>query len=424
MDASRLARRNFYLMICEGTFFWAALAFMQGDTVVSMFMNTMTGSVALAGLAATLRTVLFLVGEFVLGTFIHKIRKQSRFMTIVGFLSRPLILLMAPLLMMGLSGPSSAWVFLVLYGLLFFTDGFVGMIWVEIGARTLDPRRRGMVMAINPATGGFVGVFVAFFVRNVLGGAWAVNVQYAVIFGCAGALLLIDAVFLALFKDAPHLSQPDEKVLSLLPYVRRLITIFIEDKPVRMVTIARMFYLLTLISSSINILFGGSAGGLNELQQATLVFMPAVGQVAAGFLWSQVSRYLSYPILMLMSQLIGVMSAVMNLVSLCLAMGGYSVMIPLSIAMILISVNNSAYIGYTQHMISLVDEQKRPMYYVMTALITAPLALGHSIAAMVAERFGYLPIYLVMLAAGIAGASLVYVKFIRKPKITSPDYTL
>ena len=79
MDADRLARRNFYLIIIEGAIFWAALAFIQGDTIVSMFMNTMTGSVALAGIAATIRSFAFLFGQFIVGMFIHKIRNQCRY---------------------------------------------------------------------------------------------------------------------------------------------------------------------------------------------------------------------------------------------------------------------------------------------------------------------------------------------------------
>lgn len=48
-----------------------ALSFLQGDTVVTNFIRLTTGSAALAGFAATVKSLMWLIGQFAIGLFIR-----------------------------------------------------------------------------------------------------------------------------------------------------------------------------------------------------------------------------------------------------------------------------------------------------------------------------------------------------------------
>ncbi len=406
MFDARAADRNANLMILEGTIFWAGLSFLQGDTVVTNFIRLTTGSAALAGFAATTRSLCWLLGQFFLGLFIHKFRSQSRLMGVVGFLSRPLILLMALMMVLGVTGPAAAWLFLGLYALFFLTDGMLSLCWLQICTRTLPIARRGEVVSIQQTYAGIAGLGVGWVLKTLLGGQLSFQTQYAVIFALAGILMLLDAVALSLIRDVPHESAPEQPPVHPIRYIARMLPILKEAPPVRHSLITRMLYTLTLMAAPINLMFGREAG-LSEAQLSILVFMPVAGQILSGALWAQVCRRLSYPVMMRMAQALGVLCAIANIACYFVARAGCPVMVPLSLAMVLVSVNTSAGTGFFQHMVAQVSEEKRSDTIVLSALMMAPLSFSTYLAGAIVERAGYLPVYLAMLTAGMVGWILV-----------------
>lgn len=414
MQNQALIRRNIIMMTLEGTFFWAGLSFLQADTVVSGFINATTGSVALVGLAATLRSLLYLVGNFFMGMVIHRLRSQQRAMAVIGVIDRCLILLMLPVLLCGVEGKPAGWIFIALYAVMFLLDGLVSLCWMEISTRTLPVAKRGVVVQLQQTLSGLIGLGAGWVLRAVLGSELSFRHQYSVIFGLAGAMFLINCFFMCNIRDLPD-PTPRERppIPALGKYLRELVSLFAQDRPVRRVLYSRMLYLLTLISAPINILFGSQMGGLSAAQMNWLVFMPIIGQIVAGVLWAQVGSRLGYPIMMLMAEIVGVVTALTNLACFFIARAGLPVFMPLCAAMILVAINTPAYNAFYQHMVVIVPQDKRPEYIVMAALVLAPLSLGTFIAGVIVENWGFLPVYFIMLAGGVLGFIMVYKHFIR-----------
>ena len=406
MFDEKAVNRNANLMILEGTLFWAALSFLQGDTVITNFIRLSTGSAALAGFAATIKSLMWLTGQFVIGLFFHRFRSQSRAMGVMGFICRPMVLLMALIMAVGLTGAAAAWGFLALYALFFLTDGMLSLCWAGVCARTLPLKRRGEVMSIQQIYAGLAGLISGWALRSILGSSLTFQAQYAVIFALAGVLMMLDAVALSRIRDIPHPCAPDMPPVHPVRYIRRLMPILKRDLQLRDTLISRILYTITLVAAPINLMFGRDAG-LTESQLATLVFMPVAGQIVSGVLWAQVSRRLSYPVMMRMAQALGILCALSNIACFLLAGAGQSVMAMLSVSMILVTINTYAVTGFYQHMISLTDEDGRADTIVLSALVLAPLSFATYLAGAVVERFGYLPVYLAMLAAGILGWILV-----------------
>ncbi len=411
IDRAALARRNALLMIIEGALFWAGLSFLEGNTVVSVFMERSTGSTAMAGLASTLRQVMYLLGQFIVGMFIHRIRVQRRFMVIMAFICRPLILLMLPALLGGVTGMGSVVLFLGIYSLFFLTDGFVAMCWNQVCIRTLPLGRRGEVLSLQQTFAGLIGIAAGFALRSILGGPLSTGQQFSIIFGLAGFFLVVDALVMSRIEDVPHASEPDRQVPSLPQYIAQFLPLLRENRTVRRVLLARALYLMTLISAPLNILFGVELGGLNTAQQATLVFMPVLGQVAAGLLWARLSRRKGYPVVMLLAQCIGVAGAAASFVCLGFVGLGWPVFIPLSVTMVLIGVNTPAYQGFFQHMCACVEEEKRALIMVLASIVLTPLAFGPYLAGVLCEWAGYAPVYGIMLAMGLAGLWVTWDSF-------------
>ncbi len=412
MDAQRIARRNSIFMVLEGALFYAALSFIPNETVVAEFIDFTSGSVTLAGLAATMSSLAFYVGEFVCGLFVHRIRRQGPFMIKMAFLSRSLLLLFALLILAGMHGAAAAWMFILMYFAVFIIDGFVGLCWTQMMARTLPLQRRGEVLSIQQSICGGIGIFVGFVLQRILTSALPKMDQFSIIFVLSGAVFVLSATMMLFFKDLPHASMPDEPIKSPARYVRELAPLIIHNQGVRQTIIARLLFTFTMISAPINYKFG-QMNGLTDYQLSLLVYMPVAGQIMAGFFWSRVSRRANYPVMMMLAQMAGIACALLNIAAFACARLGVSVMICLSAAMVLIKFTYVANNAFTQHVIAIVDEKERANHIVLTSIVTAPATLGTTIAGAIAD-WAFWPVYAIMLLSGIAGALQTHRYFISK----------
>ena len=402
MDQEKLVRHNFLFMLLEGAMFHIGYSLMQTDTVIAKFIDFTAHSTALVGLAATISSISFLLGQVIGGSYIHRLRVQSRHMVRVAFISRTLMLFLSAALALGLTGPLAAWLFLLLYALFLLTDGVVALIWTQISARTLPVRKRGEVLGLQQTISGVIGLGTGFVLQMILTSALGDYARFSIIFALAGGTLLLSVAFLRQIRDVEHPWHPEQPVKTPKRYVEELVPLFRAHRGMRQVTLSRCLYTLTLMALPINYKFG-QLHGLSEAQLAMLVYMPVAGKILSGVLWSQMSRLAGYPVMMLSGHILGLLSAACNLIALAVGVSGGPVMLPLCAAMILVSINSSASNGYNQHMIAIVDEENRASYIVLLALLCAPMAFSSTLAGAIADHWGFLPVYAIVVAASLIG---------------------
>ena len=414
MDRAKIARHNIIALIIEGSLFWSGLAFLEANTVVPLFITSFTGSVVLAGLAATLRNVLFLLGQVIMGMFIHKFRRQGPPLRILSVISRTTILIMFLIMLMGVRGYPAVIAFLILYGIYFFADGLLAIMWLETCARTVPPRDRGMIMNIQQIIGGTAGIFIGFVVRNILKSHWSLEQQFTVLFLLAGIVLLFDAASMFAIKDVPHESDPQRPVPGPITYFKGFVPLLKDSALFRRLMVCRLLFNLSFAAQSMYMAMGIREGRLSAAQQGTLVLMPVIGQILGGLLWTFVSRNKGYPLVMLLGMVLQTLCAVISLIALW-AMGmGQSIMIPLCIILMLMAADSPAYVGFTQHMMLNVDQQRRAQYIVLMALMITPATFAPVLAGTAINSFGYLPVFIVALAVSGLGLFLIYDGFFRK----------
>ena len=401
-DIDPLIRHNFLFMLLEGAMFHIGYSFMQTDTVIAKFIDISAHSTTLAGFAASISTFSFLLGQVVGGAYLHRVRVQSRHMVRVGLVSRGMMLIVSAALALGLRGLASAWLFLILYAVFLLTDGVVSLCWNQICARTLPVRKRGEVLGLQQTLCGLLGLATGFVLQKLLTSALGEYARFSIIFALSGGVLMLSVAFLARIRDVPHPSHPEEPVKSPRRYVRELVPLFAAHQGVQQVTLSRCLYTFTLMALPLNFKFG-QLNGLSERQLAMLVYMPVAGRIAAGILWSQLSRLKGYPVMMLCGHIIGLLSAAFNIAAYAMGRNGQHVMLPLCAAMVLVSINSQGSIGYNQHMVAIVREEDRASYIVLMALLCAPMALSSTLAGFIAERWGFMPVYALIVAAALLG---------------------
>lgn len=412
MDTQKLVKRNSIFMLLEGAIFYAALSLIPSETVIANFLDYTSGSVALVGLAATLSSLMFYVGQFICGLFIHKVRRQLPFLTKMAFISRGLLMLFAVLMLTGVRGNAAAWLFIVAYGIIFTIDGFTGLCWNQVLARTLPLERRGQVLSLQQSLCGVIGLFAGFVVQRILLSPMAPMDRYKLIFFLSGAVFVLSACMTLGFRDLPHPSHPEIPVKNPISYIKELMPLLTRDRGVRQTLIGRILYTFAMISAPVNYKFG-QLNGLSEFELSVLVYMPLIGQVIGGFFWSKISEKTNYPFMMLLAQISAIACALANFAALIIGLTGNSVMVVLCVTMVLLKFTYVAGNGFSMHVIAIVDEERRANAIVLTSIITAPATLGTTLAGIIAD-WAFWPVYCIMLLCGVAGLIQTYHFFISK----------
>ncbi|MDI3310404.1 MAG: MFS transporter, partial [Thermoanaerobacterium sp.] len=212
------SNRNYYALMIEGTLFFTGLAFLDTNSVIPVFIHTFTQSLQLAGLASTMGSASSLLAQLFIGPYVHRIKNMPAFISTIMFLFRPLPLLMLPILMFFSNPYLVVWAFLLIYALLWASDGLIVVPWLDLFSRTIPDNQRGKLLGNQQLLGGIGGLIAGFIIKITLENAQLPTAQkYSILFGLSGVLLLLSAVAMTFVRDTPRNSQ---KSANMLEYYR------------------------------------------------------------------------------------------------------------------------------------------------------------------------------------------------------------
>ena len=410
----KLQRYNAVLMAIEGAMFVVSTSFLDAGTVVPVFTNIKSGGNTLAGIASAFVLLAPIIGRFLMGNIIGRIDNYSRAMTLWGIFSRVMIL--PALLATSLHAPDmlQAIIFVLGYGMFYFGDGFVALVWTDVLARTQPVRLRMTIHSAARVIGGIIGFFVATFVKNTLASSLPVDTQFTIIFAGACISLGINCICLASIKDAPGRVALEKEKTPWKQYIANFIPLYKESEEVRHTIGCKILYMLGMMTMPLNILFCTQVGHVTTEQAAGLVYMPMIGLVAGGFVWAFIAKKFGNRVLMLTSQLVNLTCAILSILSLFLAAKGISVLIPMSIVIMLLSSNVSNNQSYDHHIISVVPDKSLAHYIVLASIISAPFTLASVLAGFLSDVFGYTLVFILFAIITVISVSVTFYRFFSK----------
>ena len=170
--------------------------------------------------------------------------------------------------------------------LFYFSDGFTGLFWTEIGARTVPPKPRAAIQGYQQVFGGLAGLGAAFAVKALLDAPELNFAQrYAWIFGLCGLVYLINLGALYLIRDFPREPVKKQPHIRFIPYVKNFADLWRADGNFRRIMYGRILYVVSSMASSLLVLFGTAYGNLTATQASSMLYVQVLGQVAGGFGW-------------------------------------------------------------------------------------------------------------------------------------------
>jgi MFS family permease len=226
--------RTFWGIAGDLFFFGVGAGFAGQTTVIPSFLATLTQSAPLIGMASTIVTGGWLVPQLFAANRLAGRRRRKASVAIPGTVGRTVALLMGPamLLLVPRSLSTALAVFLLLYLVLWVTDGIASIAWLDIMGRCLTAPARARLISFGTVAQGIAGIGAGALVGVVLSSSalpWPRN--YALLFILSGIGITLSLVSFMFIKEEPE--AVTVKPLPWPDYFRRLASVVKSDPDFR-----------------------------------------------------------------------------------------------------------------------------------------------------------------------------------------------
>jgi MFS family permease len=281
-------RHNFLAFGTDFLMFSVSVAFVNFSTVLPAFVNRLTGSAVLVGLITTVLQFSSNVPQLVAGNFVTRVTSKKRFFLIAALVGRPVILLLG--LLVALTGAQPAWLSViavyVALALLYGSDSFSIVAWLEIMKRVFPPEKRGRLLAAWQVIAGLAGLGVAYLVSLILGehGPLFPN-NYALIFGLGGAAMAFSMVGILSIKEPPPSGgETDGAFIPWAEFGRRMVKLWKDDARLRLVSLSRLFVMLTELAVPFYVIYATERLGFPDSAIGVFIVAQTVSSLLGALL--------------------------------------------------------------------------------------------------------------------------------------------
>lgn len=385
----------------EGMFFWVGLAFLDANTVIPVFISTYTGSLYLAGLATTLRTASTLISQLIVGPHVQRIKNVPAFMVRIMLFLRPLPLLMIPTLLLTSDPFIPVWVFLFVFSMVWVCDGLIVVPWLDLFGRTIESSLRGKMLGYQQVLGSLGSLLAGLLIRFALDHpTFSDGIRYSIIFGSSGIVLLISCFAMMFVKDFPR--EIIEAKPSPIEYFAKLPNYFRKNKLYARMVLIQIISGFGWMVMPFIILYNKSTFNLAVNEISSLIYTQIIGTLIGGIFWGNLSQRLGNRHVITVAQFTSFILSMLVLLSLPLS-NFISPFYLASTMSLLAGIGMGSWLGFVNYTIDITEENERPIYFVLTSVITLPLTILPFFSGLIANAWGFTPLFLTSSTAAAIG---------------------
>lgn len=404
------ARRNFKYLSFDVIFYLFALAFMDQSTVLPAFLETLTKSTVVIGAITAIRPAGAFLPQLWTAHYLRNRRHHKSFLLKIATVSRVATAFFACILF--IAGPDDRMLilvsFLLMYSAFWISEGYAGVPWTDLVAKSVSERHRGRLFGSTQFFGGILAIVAGFIISRVLTYGPAYPTNYAI-------LITISAVFFALsLFSLSKVREPDGIVEAhdgeFLTYIKEIGIMIREHSQLKLFLKVQLLLGFFWMSLPFYVLYAKKIGGMSDGKVGILLAV----QMAGNLLSSAVSGYISDnfgPKKVIFASAAVVISAQI----LAFMINTPSIML-YGILFFLVGITlGSTWIGLNNFMLEMADEGKRRAYIGLMNTANAPTMIFPIIGGLVIESLSYHAIFAVTGVAGIL-ALLLSVKLVPKAR--------
>ena len=383
-------RRNAFAFIGESTLFGLALLFASTTTILPGLVSQLTSSAVLVGLILTLTEGAWRLPQLLFANWLeHKPRKKP-YLTRVGLAARPLYLLFALALWLGIGRhPTLALgLFFVLHTLMYTGFAVDTIAWWDVLAKAVPPHRRGRILGTSTVLRGLIaiggGVFIAFLFGDS-GPAFPAN--YAISLAIAGALFMLSLGSWTLVAEP---KEPTAEARTPWPeFLREALGILRSDARMRRLLIVRILAGFNGFALGFYILFGLNEHGLSGEMIGVFATVQMVGGILSGILFGWVSeRYGNHRVIQIATA-VSIASPLVALIFLFTTPSGVWVSLYAVVFAAIGAAMNANFIGFANYTVDLAPHGKRTTYIGLFNTVAGLVVVWPALGGWVLQQTSY-----------------------------------
>lgn len=388
---AEIAAHNTLAFIGDGTNFSLGSAFVDATTVLPAFVSTLTQSPLLIGLVSTIRSFGYFVPQIFVAGYIEKLPMKKPFMMRAGLVMRLGVLGLALCALLAKSNPVLAltlfYAFLVVVAL---SDGFGGLPWMDLVAKTIPAERRAGLFGKMQGFGGFAAFAGGFLIQWLLGPDMRYPTNYFVVMLLGCVFLSFSLVSMSFVHD-PGGKVP-ENVTGMAEYLRRLPDAWRENRLFQRVIFVRVLMGALYLALPFFVTHAQLDLGFAPSTVGIFVSAQMVGTVLAGPLWGYLgdNKGALWVVRLVTISTLGTGTFAL------LARGAYFAgLAPLAFALYCLlyfclgATNSGTWIGYTNYIMDIAPEERRSTLVGMFNTIAAPLTFLSLVGGWFLEMTNY-----------------------------------
>jgi hypothetical protein len=354
----------------------------------------------LAGLAATINFASSIIMQTLVGPYVKSIRNVPRYVSLIMLISRPMLLLMVPVLFLDISPWLTTGIFLFLYAFLFACDGLLIVPCIDLFGRTIESGKRGLLLGNQQVLGGIGALMAGSAVKATLDYPLLNNDQkFSIIFGSAVVVMALSSIAMTFSRDLPR--KVTQEKPNHLHYYRQMPDYVRRHPLFAQLALTRILSIIAAMVAPFVILFCQDLLSLAQKDVSTLIVIQIIGSLLGGFVWGKVSHRLGNHRVIQFSQFLGLLLALT--VILLTLLPRWVMPVYLLWPLVLVNgVNMAAWIGFLSYTIDIVQPEERTVYMLISNLMTFPFAFLAFLAGIIAQSFGYAPIFVISALAACA----------------------
>ena len=425
---------NFSVSLWDITFITLGISFISRETVVPVLVSQLTDSRLVIGLVPAMWSLGLYLPQLLTANWAESMPYKKPFVMVIGFfLERvPYLLIGLVVLFFAVENPTIALVAVLTgIGLASSGAGLGTPPWLDMIAKVIPVRRRGIWLGLGHGLGQLMGVIGAYFVGRILVSR-AFPGNYALLFFLAFGFVVVSWVGLALTREP--VSEVTKKAVPLFRYLGRVSTVLKRDINYRRYLISKSLVNLGGMSAGFFAVFGTEMFSLDGrgvgLLTAVLVGTQAVLNPLCGLLADRVGHKsvlagaAFFVVLAPLSALVigrGVAAgSVAGSIFSPYAIGA----VPIGLVVTFVFLGTFLAADHTSSLPIILEfsaPEDRPTYIGLTNTLLAPILIGAPIlGGWLAGALGYAALFSAALAVG-AIALLLMVFWVREPRMTTPQ---
>ncbi|KEO82668.1 MFS transporter [Tumebacillus flagellatus] len=375
--SSALERRNFAGLTTDGALYFIALTFLDATILIPLFLQHVSGSPLLIGFATAIRQLCFVLPQVLIAKWMHRIPRLSRFVFRTYLICRFGFLLVIGMLLYNSQSPWVLICFFIGHAMFCLGEGLIQVPWMELTGRTIRPQNHGKLFGLMQTLGAAGSFAAGLLIQRVISHPeqFPYPLNFLMMFTTAFLLLFCSSLSFLYVKEAPRrmeLPADEEKKRPEPP--RSFAGTLRTNPPFRKLISIQMLCGLHQLAMPFYILYVQTMPGVDMNVVGELVIVQIAGGLAGGLLFGVLSEKFGNRTAICWAVLCNAAVPVLILLAGQQGAGSWREKLVVT-AFGLLGVVGSGWIGFTNYLLEMSNDQTRGRMVAYLNLCIAPLSV-------------------------------------------------